>query len=387
MRLQLGGGRAPGPQDQVRDADVRAAADPARRRPGRPAPELARRVDVAQERAQQPARHQHVGRGWRAPRRRTAASRARAAAADRRRSRPAATRPASLRGPRGSSTAARSRRPTSRRRTGRAARAPPRARRSPAPRRSGSCASPAWPPCGAPPRCPTASGSASAAGEARRGPVVAVALLAVGVVAQRLDHERHVRAAQPTENPADVANAVAPTIAPEHRAVGVGDALVERQRRRLAARARAGAPRATSSDSTAVVPQIELGDVARHLLGRRAARARSGSASAASSTLSRASRSSARGVRSDVYVTAARWSLSTRRPSARLPASFTSSGSPRRTLTSSSVPSRTSTSAPSAPALRAIASICSASCWHAFGSGTRRPPPPLAVIASSSRPR
>ena len=173
----------------------------ARRRSGRPAPQLARRVHVAQERAQHPLRHQHVGAAGQPltverPRARAAPQQRIVDDLDQRRRdrRPLAA-------ARGRSLAARPRRPTSRPRAGRAARAPRRARRSPAPRRSGSCARPAWPPCAAPPRAPTASASASAAGEPRRGPVRSVALLAVGVVAQRLDRERHVRAAHRSRKP------------------------------------------------------------------------------------------------------------------------------------------------------------------------------------------
>ena len=168
------------------------AAEPVER-----APELARRVDVAQERAQHALATTSTFVRLGQP---LAVERPRARAA---------------RGISGSSTIVdqrrRDRRPLAAgevarlapdraarhhaRELARAARAPPRARRPPAPRRSGSCARPAWRPCGAPPRGRPPRRSASAAGEARRGPVGAVALLAVGVVAQRLDHERHVRAA------------------------------------------------------------------------------------------------------------------------------------------------------------------------------------------------
>ena len=330
---------------------MRAAADAARRRAGRPAPELARRVDVAQERAQHALRDQHVG----AARQAIAVERPRARARaqqrivddldqrrrDRRR----------LRGRPGSST--------------RRQIAPPDI--TPASWPSSPRAASGEKITGAAPvgilrapslatvrraaSTPTSSASASPRGEARRGPVRPVALLVRRRrrTAARRRATRACRAPTPrTRRRRERRRADASARRPRPRSWSRACRTRAPPPRR---RARAGCPPRHRRTATLSSHRSSSGTLARHLLARRQRGDSDRARPAPPARRCRArTRSMPAAVRSDVYVTAARSSLITRRPSARLPASLTSSGSPSRTLTSSSVPSRTSTSAPSAPA-------------------------------------
>ena len=101
------------------------------------------------------------------------------------------------------------------------------------------------------------------------------------------------------ENPAEVANAEAPTLRPKTAPSELVIRLSSLSGGRLAG---AGAPQPLGhvERQHRLVPQIELGDLAGHLLARRQLARWIGSESAASSTLSRANRSIAAGVKSEV---------------------------------------------------------------------------------------
>ena len=221
---------------------MRAAADGARRRAGRAAPELARRVDVAEERPQDPLGDEHVG----AAREPLAVVGARAgAAADQR----IVDQLAERRGDRrpfaaGEVGAASPERAAGEHAGQLADEAPARLGREDHRRGAGRDLARAQ-------LGERAAGGleadrlriAEAAGEARGAPVDAVALLAVGVVADRLDGEGDVRPARRAREPRRGGERRGADAASEDGAVGVGDPLVELERRRLAERGRAAAPR------------------------------------------------------------------------------------------------------------------------------------------------
>ena len=149
---------------------------------------------------------------------------------------------------------------------------------------------------------PTASGSPRPPAKRDARPVEAVALLAVGVVADRLDRRaRRTCRGTPPEKPAEVANATAPTLRPK---IAPSELVTRVSNLRAAASPRARAPqrprrrRATAprrpTDRARARSRASSSRAGSSFSSDRARRAR------ASSTVSRANRSSAAGEKSDV---------------------------------------------------------------------------------------
>ena len=285
---------------------MRAAADAARRRAGRPAPELARRVDVAQERPQHaapttstfvrlgspspsngrepgPRAHQRIVDDLDERRRDRASPRGRRGSVDSRQIAPPEITPASW----PSSAARRLGREDHRRLAGRDL-----ARAQLGDRAARRLEADLLGVAPARPRSATRSSRSRCASCRRRRRTAA-----------RRRATRACRGSRARE-PGRASRTPTRRRAPEDRALGVGDALVELAAPPPRPRARAGSPSATSTRQHRLVPQVQVGDVARHLLARPAVAALVGLGERRQLDLSRAKRSSAAAVRSDVYVTA-----------------------------------------------------------------------------------